>query len=87
MASSFGAVGAAQVLVASNRGPVSYTVADDGSLRSKRGGGGLVSGLSAIGPESGALWVLRPLIARYGSTTGPKAIAADVEAALADAAA
>ncbi|MGW3552394.1 alpha,alpha-trehalose-phosphate synthase (UDP-forming) [Streptomyces griseoincarnatus] len=58
MASSFGA---AQVLVASNRGPVSYALADDGSLRSKRGGGGLVSGLSAIGPESGALWVCSAL--------------------------
>ncbi|MEV5154782.1 trehalose-6-phosphate synthase [Streptomyces werraensis] len=58
MASSFGA---AQVLVASNRGPVSYAVADDGSLRSRRGGGGLVSGLSAIGPESGALWVCSAL--------------------------
>ncbi|MEU0285402.1 trehalose-6-phosphate synthase [Streptomyces sp. NPDC006147] len=58
MASSFGA---AQVLVASNRGPVSYEVADDGSLRAKRGGGGLVSGLSAIGPEAGALWVCSAL--------------------------
>jgi trehalose 6-phosphate synthase len=38
----------ADVLVASNRGPVSYSVADDGSLSAKRGGGGLVSGLSAI---------------------------------------
>uniref|UniRef100_UPI000B020C53 trehalose-6-phosphate synthase n=1 Tax=Streptomyces griseoruber TaxID=1943 RepID=UPI000B020C53 len=51
----------AQVLVASNRGPVSYTVGEDGSLRSKRGGGGLVSGLSAIGPEAGALWVCSAL--------------------------
>ncbi|MFI8088333.1 trehalose-6-phosphate synthase [Streptomyces sp. NPDC086080] len=58
MASSFGA---AQVLVASNRGPVSYEVLDDGSLRAKRGGGGLVSGLSAIGPEAGALWVCSAL--------------------------
>ncbi|MET4659850.1 MULTISPECIES: alpha,alpha-trehalose-phosphate synthase (UDP-forming) [Streptomyces] len=58
MASSFGA---AQVLVASNRGPVSYEVADDGSLRAKRGGGGLVSGLSAIGPDAGALWVCSAL--------------------------
>ncbi|CAL9481700.1 alpha,alpha-trehalose-phosphate synthase (UDP-forming) [Streptomyces sp. enrichment culture] len=58
MASSFGA---AQVLVASNRGPVSYEVADDGSLRARRGGGGLVSGLSAIGPEAGALWVCSAL--------------------------
>lgn len=58
MASSFGA---AQVLVASNRGPVSYEVSDDGSLRARRGGGGLVSGLSAIGPEAGALWVCSAL--------------------------
>ncbi|MCT7351569.1 trehalose-6-phosphate synthase [Streptomyces sp. 15-116A] len=58
MASTFGA---AQVLVASNRGPVSYVVDDDGSLRAKRGGGGLVSGLSAIGPDAGALWVCSAL--------------------------
>ncbi|MEU4652508.1 trehalose-6-phosphate synthase [Streptomyces sp. NPDC023723] len=53
--------GAAQVLVASNRGPVSYEIQEDGSLRSKRGGGGLVSGLSAIGPDAGALWVCSAL--------------------------
>ncbi|KUM82568.1 MULTISPECIES: alpha,alpha-trehalose-phosphate synthase (UDP-forming) [Streptomyces] len=51
----------AQVLVASNRGPVSYEVQEDGSLTPKRGGGGLVSGLSAIGPEAGALWVCSAL--------------------------
>ncbi|MGY6020517.1 alpha,alpha-trehalose-phosphate synthase (UDP-forming) [Streptomyces spinosirectus] len=50
-----------QVLVASNRGPVSYEVQDDGSLSAKRGGGGLVSGLSAIGPDAGALWVCSAL--------------------------
>ncbi|MFL4905184.1 trehalose-6-phosphate synthase [Streptomyces sp. MMS24-I2-30] len=53
--------GAAQVLVASNRGPVSYGVREDGSLAARRGGGGLVSGLSAIGPETGALWVCSAL--------------------------
>ncbi len=58
MASTFGA---AQVLVASNRGPVSYEVREDGSLDAKRGGGGLVSGLSAIGPDAGALWVCSAL--------------------------
>src|SRR5690349_10765318 len=51
----------AQVLVASNRGPVSYEVQENGSLTPKRGGGGLVSGLSAIGPEAGALWVCSAL--------------------------
>ncbi|MEV0207106.1 trehalose-6-phosphate synthase [Streptomyces sp. NPDC050788] len=59
MASTHGA--AHQVLVASNRGPVSYEVQDDGSLAAKRGGGGLVSGLSAIGPDAGALWVCSAL--------------------------
>ncbi|MBN0045044.1 trehalose-6-phosphate synthase [Streptomyces actuosus] len=51
----------AEVLVASNRGPVSYQVREDGSLTARRGGGGLVSGLSAIGPETGALWVCSAL--------------------------
>ncbi|MEH0556280.1 alpha,alpha-trehalose-phosphate synthase (UDP-forming) [Streptomyces sp. B21-101] len=51
----------AEVLVASNRGPVSYEVREDGSLHAKRGGGGLVSGLSAIGPDAGALWVCSAL--------------------------
>ncbi|MDL5202302.1 trehalose-6-phosphate synthase [Streptomyces sp. ALI-76-A] len=51
----------AAVLVASNRGPVSYDVHEDGSLHARRGGGGLVSGLSAIGPDAGALWVCSAL--------------------------
>ncbi|MFF3192532.1 alpha,alpha-trehalose-phosphate synthase (UDP-forming) [Streptomyces misionensis] len=57
MASTHGA----EVLVASNRGPVSYTVGEGGALRPKRGGGGLVSGLSAIGPEANAVWVCAAL--------------------------
>ncbi|MFH8368702.1 trehalose-6-phosphate synthase [Streptomyces sp. NPDC018031] len=61
----------ARVLVASNRGPVSYTLGDDGppgsggpdtaTLTARRGGGGLVSGLSAIGPDAGAVWVCAAL--------------------------
>ncbi|MFD5129404.1 alpha,alpha-trehalose-phosphate synthase (UDP-forming) [Streptomyces olindensis] len=58
MASTYGA---ARVLVASNRGPVSYAVGEDGSLNAKRGGGGLVSGLSAIGSDADALWVCSAL--------------------------
>ncbi|GAA2788615.1 alpha,alpha-trehalose-phosphate synthase (UDP-forming) [Streptomyces showdoensis] len=50
----------ASVLVASNRGPVSYTVRDDGGLDARRGGGGLVSGLSAVSSEGG-LWVCAAL--------------------------
>ncbi|WP_037910674.1 alpha,alpha-trehalose-phosphate synthase (UDP-forming) [Actinacidiphila yeochonensis] len=52
-----GSEGSARVLVASNRGPVSYTVGEDGGLTGRRGGGGMVSGLSAIGPDAGAVWV------------------------------
>jgi trehalose 6-phosphate synthase len=57
MASTHGA----EVLVASNRGPVSYQLREDGSLHAKRGGGGLVSGLSAIGPDTDAVWVCAAL--------------------------
>ncbi|GAU64790.1 putative trehalose-6-phosphate synthase [Streptomyces sp. NBRC 110611] len=51
----------AEVLVASNRGPVSYSLGEDGTLTAKRGGGGLVSGLSAIGPDTNAVWVCAAL--------------------------
>ncbi|MEU0838205.1 trehalose-6-phosphate synthase [Streptomyces sp. NPDC005962] len=51
----------APILVASNRGPVSYALGEDGSLTPNRGGGGLVSGLSAIGPDAGAVWVCAAL--------------------------
>ncbi|WJV47917.1 alpha,alpha-trehalose-phosphate synthase (UDP-forming) [Streptomyces flavofungini] len=54
-------VGTAQVLVASNRGPVTYSLSADGTLDAKRGGGGLVSGLSAVGDEADALWVCSAL--------------------------
>ncbi|WP_405448040.1 trehalose-6-phosphate synthase [Streptomyces achromogenes] len=61
MASTRTAVGKASVLVASNRGPVSYQVREDGSLDARRGGGGLVSGLSAIGPDADSVWVCAAL--------------------------
>lgn len=57
MASTHGA----EVLVASNRGPVSYTADENGSLHARRGGGGLVSGLSAIGTDADSVWVCAAL--------------------------
>lgn len=108
----------AKILVASNRGPVSYTLRTtgeaedagpgpgrngDGStgstssnenggssnrarLESRRGGGGLVSGLSAIGPDAGALWVCaalsegdREAVRRGVSEPGCHMIAVDPE--------
>ncbi|GAC1439933.1 MAG: trehalose-6-phosphate synthase [Mycobacteriales bacterium] len=47
----------ADLLLASNRGPVSF--ADDGSAR--RGGGGLVSAIGAAGAPAGTVWVCAAL--------------------------
>src|SRR4051812_18450579 len=49
------------VLIASNRGPVSFTLSDDGALTMRRGGGGLVSGLSEVVSDSPAVWVCAAL--------------------------
>jgi trehalose 6-phosphate synthase len=50
-----------RVLVASNRGPISYTREDDGQLTAKRGGGGMVSGLSSVAETEDVLWVCAAL--------------------------
>ncbi|MEU5885040.1 trehalose-6-phosphate synthase [Spirillospora sp. NPDC047279] len=59
-----------QVLVASNRGPVSFSMSDEGTLSMRRGGGGLVSGLAAVTggpgrparePAPDVLWVCAAL--------------------------
>ncbi|WP_374774609.1 trehalose-6-phosphate synthase [Streptomyces sp. NBC_01310] len=53
---------ASQVLVAANRGPLSYALSDDGTLSARRGGGGLVSGLSAaLAEQPDALWICAAL--------------------------
>ncbi|WP_142262412.1 alpha,alpha-trehalose-phosphate synthase (UDP-forming) [Thermopolyspora flexuosa] len=49
------------VLVASNRGPVSFTPSADGGLTMRRGGGGLVSGLSQLGDDDPPLWICAAL--------------------------
>jgi trehalose 6-phosphate synthase len=54
-----------RVLVASNRGPVSYQFGADGSLDGKRGGGGMIagvtSGLAALGPDASVTWICAAL--------------------------
>ena len=50
--------GQADVVVASNRGPISYALGDDGVLTARRGGGGLVAALSGAGE---AVWVCAAL--------------------------
>src|SRR3979411_3128078 len=56
-----------RVLVASNRGPVSYQFGADGSLTGRRGGGGMIAGvtdgLAALGPGSSATWICAALSA------------------------
>jgi trehalose 6-phosphate synthase len=52
---------ASQVLIASNRGPVSFRLSDDGTLTSHRGGGGVVSGLSSVASQAEVLWVCAAL--------------------------
>jgi trehalose 6-phosphate synthase len=49
------------ILVASNRGPVSFTRGDDGRLSAGRGGGGVVSGLSTVASQGSLLWVCAAL--------------------------
>src|SRR6202008_729874 len=43
----------------SNRGPVSFSLADDGTLSMRRGGGGLVSALAGLSGD--ILWVCATL--------------------------
>jgi trehalose 6-phosphate synthase len=54
-----------RVLVASNRGPVSYQLGDDGALVGRRGGGGLVagmtSGLAAVAEQAEVTWICAAL--------------------------
>jgi trehalose 6-phosphate synthase len=50
-----------RVLIASNRGPVSFRMSDDGRLTGHRGGGGVVSGLSSVAGQAEVLWVCAAL--------------------------
>jgi trehalose 6-phosphate synthase len=54
-----------RVLVASNRGPISYHFATDGSLTGQRGGGGMIagvmSGLAAVAPHCDVTWICAAL--------------------------
>ncbi len=45
------------VIVASNRGPVSFTLDDDGAPVGTRGSGGLVTALTGALQDSGGLWI------------------------------
>ncbi len=50
-------LGDRRLIIASNRGPVSFATAADGSLRPRRGSGGLVTALGHVGRHVPITWV------------------------------
>ena len=54
-------LGDRRLLIATNRGPVSFAVAPDGALRPRRGSGGLVTALSQVGRHVPLTWVAAPM--------------------------
>jgi trehalose 6-phosphate synthase len=83
-----------RVLVASNRGPISYQFGADGSLTGRRGGGGMIAGvtdgLAALGPGSSATWICAALsdadrvVARQGGEELDEGLRADVPVRMLD---
>lgn len=45
------------IVIVSNRGPVRFDVTEDGTLTSRRGAGGLVSGIAPLVGGTGAMWL------------------------------
>jgi trehalose 6-phosphate synthase len=54
-------LGDRRLLIATNRGPVSFAVSADGGLRPRRGSGGLVTALSHVGAHVPVTWVAAPM--------------------------
>jgi trehalose 6-phosphate synthase len=50
-------LGERRLIIAANRGPVTFTAAADGSLRPRRGSGGLVTALGQVGRHVPVTWV------------------------------
>ncbi len=82
-----------RVLVASNRGPISYQFGADGSLTGRRGGGGMIagmiSGLASVAPEAEVTWICAALsdadrAAARERTAGPGHRDPDISGALED---
>ena len=45
------------IIIASNRGPFSFTALEDGSFEVERGAGGLVTALTALAQRHEVVWV------------------------------
>lgn len=65
------AAGTARVLVASNRGPVAFSLSDSGALLARRGSGGLVSGMQEVIRDAAAAAAGQADLAE-GSGTDPE---------------
>src|SRR5687768_16732092 len=50
-------LGDRRLIIATNRGPVTFATASDGSLRQRRGSGGLVTALGQVGRHVPITWV------------------------------
>src|SRR5919106_4294583 len=50
-------LGGRRLLIATNRGPVTFATAADGGLRPRRGSGGLVTALSQVGRHVPLTWI------------------------------
>jgi trehalose 6-phosphate synthase len=64
-----------QLVVASNRGPVTFTLRSDGSFSARQGSGGLVTAISAVLQGQQAIWIASAM------TAGDRERAAAAEAA------
>lgn len=65
------------VVLLSNRGPVAFDVDDAGTLRGRRGAGGLVSGLAPLVAGTDAVWVAAALSAGDRRAAAEGIVAAD----------
>ena len=50
-----------RLVIASNRGPVSWVRSEDGGLEARRGAGGLVASLGPLVRNTGATWIAAPM--------------------------
>ena len=53
-------LGDRRLLIATNRGPVTFSLGADGGLRPRRGSGGLVTALSQVGQHVPVTWLAAP---------------------------
>jgi trehalose 6-phosphate synthase len=65
-----GTSGSRRVLIASNRGPISFVKGADGRIVPKRGQGGLVTALTGVLQADGGLWIASAMSAEDRSKAG-----------------